>query len=72
MFWCPVCKCAYPHGQEGPAAAFEVHNAERHRGETRDRKVGQITGRHVVIGFLTLAILAWVGKFVDFTQLWHP
>ncbi|WP_326615343.1 hypothetical protein OG949_41280 (plasmid) [Streptomyces scopuliridis] len=67
MFWCDVCKCAYPHGPEGPSTALEAHAAAQHGGDSPDDDgVRTITGRQVVITFLALVILAWAGRYIDF------
>ncbi|WP_331732999.1 hypothetical protein OG613_48020 (plasmid) [Streptomyces sp. NBC_00015] len=63
MFWCDVCKCAYPHGPEGPGAAFEAHSATQHAGNSPAEGVRQITGRQVVIGLLILVAVAWAARF---------
>lgn len=64
MFWCDVCKCAYPHGPEGPGAALEAHNAARHGGNSPDEGVRPITGRQVMIGLVVLALLSWAMRFL--------
>ncbi|MFI5864691.1 hypothetical protein [Streptomyces sp. NPDC051546] len=64
MFWCDVCRCAYPHGPEGPGAALDAHNTARHGGDSPADGVRPITGRQVVIGLLVLVLLAWVARFV--------
>lgn len=60
MFWCAVCKCAYPHGPEGPGAALEAHSAAQHGGGSPSDGARTITGGQVVIGLVVLVVLAWV------------
>ncbi|MDF3303307.1 hypothetical protein [Streptomyces tropicalis] len=62
MFWCDVCKCAYPHGPEGPGTALEAHNTAQHGGSSPADGVRPITGGQVVIGLLVLVILALAAR----------
>ncbi|MFI7278516.1 hypothetical protein [Streptomyces sp. NPDC049879] len=69
MFWCPTCKCAYPHGPEGPAVALEAHTEARHDGDrSPEGGVRPITGRQVVIAFVALVVLAWAARAFGFGQ----
>ncbi|GAA2946158.1 hypothetical protein GCM10020227_11280 [Streptomyces flavovirens] len=61
MFWCEKCDTSYPHGPEGPSEALQKHAAERHQEPDRTGPP-TITGRHVVLGSLALAALAWIGR----------
>lgn len=61
MYWCEKCDCAYPHGPEGPSAALQEH-ATKHHPHTPATGPPNITGRHVALGLLTLAALAWISR----------
>ena len=69
MFWCDVCNCAYPHGQEGPSTALEAHTAAQHRNGFPSNGARPITGRQVVIVLLILAALTLVRHLFGFPPL---
>lgn len=65
MFWCESCGCAYPHGPEGPASALRKHTAGTHGGPD-EGSVRPVTGRQIVIGFMVLAVAAWIAKAIGY------
>lgn len=63
MFWCETCRCAYPHGPEGPGAAHQAHVEAVHAPASPGPR--EITGRHVLLGLVAAVGISGAMRLYD-------